>query len=182
MKAKIRVDNVPQARRDVWDTMSEAYLRERMDAMTVALQSALTRRAVAAMYLAGSDQHGFGMTRGARLAEGVMEIIMGEAYEATGRGEEYDGQTHLDPTLDAMLCEMSQRGIYICYPGWDGYGSTEELRARLGDRYALRPSAAKRCRAYYVGPQGRAEEKRRKQNPPDAGTSDGQGKNGGTKK
>ena len=43
MKAKIRVDNVPQARRDVWDTMSEAYLRERMDAMTVALQSALTK-------------------------------------------------------------------------------------------------------------------------------------------
>lgn len=135
MNAKIRDHNIPHAKKDVWEREHEAWLRKRSEEAVQMFRECLTQRAIVALTLAASDQLHFGPKRAQRLVGGVVEIIMGEAFESIGRGEEIvDG---IDPTLDAMLIEASTRGLYPVMADVPGYRTPEEIRERLGPRYEL---------------------------------------------
>lgn len=164
MNVRIRGANMPKEKRDFWDARAQEYINEKLADAVAALRSALTRRAVAAMYLAANDQHNLGMKRASRLAEGLMEIIMGNADETSAAGAVFNNGTGIDPTLDAMLCEAASRGMYITFPGWGGHDSIEQIHERLGDAYEVRRDAHRRLREYRV-------DGGKKKTPPDAGTS-----------
>lgn len=133
MNAKIRDHNIPPAKKDVWEREHEAWLRKRSEEAVQMFREVLTQRVIVALTLAASDQLHFGPKRAQRLVGGVVEIIMGEAFDSIGRGEEIvDG---IDPTLDAMLIEASTRGLYPVMRDVPGYRTVEEIAARLGPRY-----------------------------------------------
>lgn len=133
MNAKIRPHNIPKEKTEFWEREHEAWLRKRSEEAVQMFREVLTQRVIVALTLAASDQLHFGPKRAERLVGGVIEIIMGEAFDSIGRGEELkDG---IDPTLDAMLIEASTRGLYPVMKDVPGYRTPDEIAARLGPRY-----------------------------------------------
>lgn len=133
MKAKIRIKDIPQEKRDMWEQEKDAYLEQIHKHDFDQLQCILTMRAICAAFLAADDQDCMTKDEIKRFVEGMIEIMSGESFDFIGRKEM--AKSGCDPVTDSMLIEMASRGMYVRFRGVQNYQSVNVIADRLGERF-----------------------------------------------